>query len=425
MGAPVGPQSITSRGPSSSHRRGTTLTNFRRGRAFIGGEVDEGFGPVADVFARNFRDRGELGASCTVFVRGCKVVDIWGGVADARSGRPWTPETAAVIFSCTKGILAICAYLLVQSGRLDLDAPVADHWPEFAKMGKASITARILLSHRAGLPALDRDLSLDDVLGWDPVIRAIEAQQPMWVPGTAHRYHSLTFGWLVGELIRRINGRSPGQFFRETLGDPIGLRTWIGLPDAERATVARMEPPLPDDDSEFVAASVAAGATPLAQRSSTMGGAFAFPADSAGVTFNDPAIQAAEIPGGNGISTARSLARLYAGCVSEIGGPRILTTGSVEDALVPRSWGQPLFGGPDAGHRWGTGFMLASPPHRPMLGASSFGHDGAGGQVAFADSEWQVGFGYLANQMGGIVDIRANELVRALAECISADPPAR
>ena len=150
----------------------------------IHAEAEPGYGGVVDVFEANFRERGDVGAACAIYVDGRKVVDAWGGIADKRSGRPLAEDTAAVIFSCSKGILAVCAYLLVEDGRLDLDAPVARYWPEFGQHGKAGITARFLLSHRAGLPVLNLDLTLPEVLAWDPVIRAIEAQSPLWAPGT-------------------------------------------------------------------------------------------------------------------------------------------------------------------------------------------------------------------------------------------------
>jgi CubicO group peptidase (beta-lactamase class C family) len=384
----------------------------------VRGEVDDGFGPVMDVFADNFRKRGDLGAACAVYVAGRPVVDIWAGVADARTGRTWDADTAAAILSCSKGILAVSAYVLVQDGRLELDAPVARYWPEFAQHGKERITVRWLLSHRAGLPALDRDLTRREVLAWDPVIRAIEVQAPRWTPETAHSYHALTYGWLIGEVIRRITGSLPGAFFREKLGDPIGLRTWIGLPASERESVAWMEPPLPDEDTPAVRAITEHLSEPVAMRNLDMGGAFGFPVENGIVTFNAPEIQAGEVPAANGISTARSLARLYAGCVSEIGGPRILSRSSVDDAIRVQSSGKQLFGPPDSGQRWGTGFMLDSPPARPLLGPRSFGHDGAGGQLGFADDEYGVGFAYLSNQMGGLVDARANELTAAVKGCL-------
>jgi CubicO group peptidase (beta-lactamase class C family) len=385
----------------------------------IHADAQPGYGGVVDVFEANFRERGDLGAACAIYVNGRLVVDLWGGIADTRSARPWTEDTAAVIFSCSKGILAICAYVLVQDGRLDLDAPVSRYWPEFAQHGKETTTVRWLLSHRAGLPALDRDLTRPEVLAWEPVIRAIEAQSPLWAPGTAHSYHALTYGWLVGEVIRRITGSRPGVFFRKALGDPLRLNTWIGVPASARESVAWMEPPLPDEDSPTVRVIAQHLAEPIAMRNLDMGGAFGFPLENGIVAFNDPEIQAAEVPAANGVSTPRSLARLYAGCVSEIDGPTILSRSSIDDAIRVQSSGQQRFGPPDAGQRWGTGFMLDSPPARPLLGTRSFGHDGAGGQLAFADDEFGVGFAYLSNQMGGLVDFRAIELTAALKECLA------
>ncbi|WP_433120537.1 serine hydrolase domain-containing protein [Micromonospora sp. CA-246542] len=378
----------------------------------IHGDVDERYGRVADAFRDNFTLRGEVGAAVTLYVRGRKVVDLYGGLADSRTGRPWTAHTPVVVFSCTKGILAICAYLLAQQGRLDLDAPVTRYWPEFGQHGKADIPVRWLLTHQSGLPALDRPLTLDEVLAWDPVIAAIEAQTPLWEPGTAHSYHSMTYGWLVGEVIHRVTGQLPGAYFRDTVAGPLGLRTWLGLPAAERDDVAWDLAPPPDADP-FV--------DPVAERGITMGGAFAFPADADGlVSFNDPDIQAAGIPGAGAVSTADGLARLYAACVSDVGGGPLLTGASVDDAVVVRSRGQQRHGPPDTGQRWGTGFLLHSEPARPLLGERSFGHDGAGGNLAFADAYHEVGFGYVVNQMYGAGDERANRLTAAVRSCLDA-----
>ncbi|RIV37575.1 serine hydrolase domain-containing protein [Micromonospora radicis] len=375
----------------------------------LGGHADDGFGPVADVFRANFTHRGEVGAAVAVYVRGRKVVDLHGGLADPRSGRPWTADTPAVVFSVTKGIMAICTYLLVQEGRLDLDAPVTRYWPEFGRNGKADIPVRWLLTHQSGLPALDKPFTREEVIAWDPVIEAIEAQTPLWQPGTAHSYHPITYGWLIGEVVRRITGELPGAYFARALAEPLGLRTWIGLPARERDAVAWMLAPIGD---------LGPAGHPVAERGITMGGAFAFPADDDGlVSFNDPAIQAAQIPGAGAVSTAESLARLYAACVSEVGGPRLLSTASVDDAITVRAAGQQVYGHPDVGHRWGTGFLVQSTP-RPMVGARSFGHDGAGGHLAFADDTHQVGFGYVVNQMGGIDDERANLLSAAVRRCL-------
>lgn len=387
----------------------------------IHGHVEDGYGPVHDAFAENFRRRGDLGASCAVFVRGRPVVDLWGGTADRRSARAWEADTAAVVFSCSKGLVALCVYLLVERGHLDLDLPIATWWPGFATNGKGAITLRDAMCHRAGLAALDASLSKADVLAWAPVIEAIEAQRPRHRPDAGHLYHAMTYGWIVGEVIRSVTGRTPGAFLRDTLAGPLGLRAWIGLPEDARPSVAWMEPPLPDEDSPIAreAARVAA-ASPEIQRSLTMGGAFAFPSDGDGVSFNDPAIQAAEIPAANGIATARSLARIYAGCVSPIDGPPLLSRDSLADAMSVRATGPQLSGMPDDGARWGTGFQLASPPTQPMLGPGSFGHAGAGGQLAFGDVEHEVGFAYLGNQMGGFGDARASELTAALRRVLRA-----
>ncbi len=260
--------------------------------AEIHGDAESGFGPVADAFAANFKNGGELGAAVALYAEGRKVVDLWGGVADRRNGRPWMKDTPAIVFSVTKGVLAICAYQLVGQGLLDLDAPVARYWPEFAAHGKAAATVRMLLGHRAGLVALDRDLSYNEVLAWDPVIRAIEEQAPLWSPGTAYSYHTITYGWLVGEVIRRISSKSPGEFLRTELSGPVGLNVWIGAPESVIERAAWLEPPMPDTDPVLGAVLAEWFANePVADRAGSMGGAFGFPLTDGQVTFNDPAIQ--------------------------------------------------------------------------------------------------------------------------------------
>ena len=385
----------------------------------IYGHVEDGYGGILDTFIQNFTERHDLGAACSVVRDGRPAVDVWGGVADARSGRPWQADTAAVIFSCTKGIVAICVYLLAQEGRLELDAPIARYWPEFAANGKANVTVRDALSHRAGLPAPVQDLTLEEVLAWEPVIRSLERQAPAFAPSDGHVYHAMTYGWIVGEVIRQIAGQRPGTFFRQAVAEPLGLRTWIGLPETARSSVAWMEPPLPDEDSDVARRTAALIAEdPQLARGHTMGGAYPFPKEDGVVSFNDPRIQAAEIPAANGISTAHSLALLYGACVSAVDGTRLLTAESIADALCVQAAGPQLSGLPDDGARWGTGFQLASPPTQPMLGGTSFGHAGAGGQLAFADAEHGIGFAYLSNQMGGYGDARARSLTEALLRAI-------
>jgi CubicO group peptidase (beta-lactamase class C family) len=396
------------------------VTNHGDLRPKLQGGTGEGFGAVADAFAANYAERGEVGAALVVYQHGEPVVDLWAGLADPRTGRAWAATTPAVVFSCTKGILAICAYLLVEEGRLDLDAPVVRYWPEFGQAGKSGIPVRWLLSHRAGLSSLDDPLAREEVLAWDPVIAAIERQAPLWPPGTAYAYHTMTYGWLVGEVIRRVSGESVGAFVRRRIAEPLRLRFWIGLPPREQDHVAWLRAPLPDADLGLARDIRAADAQPERVRAATMGGAFAFPADGDHVTFNDPDIQAAEVPGANGIGDARSLARLYAACVHPVDGLRLMSPASVDDAIVERSSGRPWPGTADLGSRWGTGFAIASPPGSPLLGPRSFGHGGAGGELAFADDTHGIGFAYVNNQMGGIPDDRASRLVEAVRRCLDA-----
>jgi CubicO group peptidase (beta-lactamase class C family) len=212
----------------------------------IEGDVAPGSERVRDVFGDNFEGHGDVGAAVCVYRHGRKVVDLWGGLADAGTGRPWTRDTLQLVYSATKAATATCAHLLAQRGELDLDKPAADYWPEFAAQGKADIPVRWLLSHRAGLPVIDNPLPLADLLAWDPMAAALAAQRPVWERGTAHGYHGRTFGWLVGELIRRVSGRSVGTFFAEEIAGPAGLDFYIGLPAAERGRASQMvidEPP--------------------------------------------------------------------------------------------------------------------------------------------------------------------------------------
>jgi CubicO group peptidase (beta-lactamase class C family) len=177
----------------------------------VQGTVEAGFEPVRDAFERNFTERGERGAACAIYVRGTKVVDLWGGVADHTTGRPRTRDTISLIWSATKGPAAMCVQLLAQRGEIDLDLPVAHYWPEIAQNGKGEITVRMILSHRAGVPVIDAPLSVDDVIAVTPAIAALERQAPAWVPGSRHGYHAITYGFLVTEIVRRVTGRGLGR----------------------------------------------------------------------------------------------------------------------------------------------------------------------------------------------------------------------
>ena len=204
----------------------------------IQGDVGAGFEAVRDAFAENFDKHGDVGAAFTLYHRGQKVVDIWGGVADVATGRPWAEDSLQLVFSTTKGATAVCANLLVQRGELDLDAPVVNYWPEFGAAGKENIPVRWLLSHRSGLPVVDVSPTPEEVLAWDPIVKLLAEQAPVWEPGTAHGYHALTYGWLVGEVVRRISGKSLGTFFADEVAAPLGLDFWIGLPASQEPRVS-------------------------------------------------------------------------------------------------------------------------------------------------------------------------------------------
>ncbi|MFF2955854.1 serine hydrolase domain-containing protein [Kitasatospora sp. NPDC057965] len=376
------------------------------------GWADVGFGAVADTFARNFSDFPELGAAVTVHASGRKVVELWGGVADERTGRPWQADTVVPVFSCAKALVSLSAHLLAQQGRLDLDAPIARYWPEFARNGKQTITTRMVLAHRAGIPALDAPLTFAEVAAWTPVVRAIEEQKPLWEPDTTHEYHGHVFGFAIGEVIRRITGLTPGQFFHRTFASPLGLDAWIGLPAAELPRLARL--------SEADGRRPMPGPEHLLTRIVTMNGALVFPGLDAPHGWNDPALHAVELPGAGAVASATALSTLLAATVTGLDDtPPLLTPATLADATRELTSG-PGYLGFDAGARWSAGFLLPSPAFRPMLSPHSFGNDGAGGQFTFADPHHGIAFAYTANRMIGHADPRANNLIDAVRTSLAA-----
>ncbi|MER6691413.1 serine hydrolase domain-containing protein [Streptomyces minutiscleroticus] len=384
--------------------------------AMIEGEVAAGFEPVRQAFAANFSQHGDIGAAVCVYQYGRPVVDLWGGVADPDTGRPWRRDTLQLVYSATKGATATAAHMLVERGALDLDAPVARYWPEFAANGKADIPVRWLLSHQAGLITLDRPVPLDEALAWHPMTAALAAQHPQWTPGTAHGYHGRTWGWLVGEVIRRVSGRTPGRFFADEIAAPLGLDFFIGLPTSERGRVSRMVYRRPDVDlttlpiasvPEELREQVVAWRDP----DSFSNRAYAV-TDPAGIDFDSPEVQAAELPASNGIGTARSLARMYAALIGEVNGVRLLTPKTLASATKEQA------GGKDQvmliPNRFGSGYMLPTET-TPMIGLNSFGHTGRGGSLGFADPDHGIAFGYTMNHIiGGSDDMRATSLVHAV-----------
>jgi len=390
------------------------------------GWTADGYEGVREAFDANFADGLEVGAAFSAYHQGAKVVDLWGGVADVREGTPWEEDSMAVVFSTTKGATAICANRLIQEGRLSAGDRVVQHWPEFGEAGKGDITVEQLLSHQAGLAWVDEPLTLEQALAWDPMIHALERQAPAWEPGTAHGYHAITFGNLVGEVVGRVTGESVGTYFRELAGDPLGLDFWIGLPEEHEHRVARLvggiaggggdggEGGDPVDEATQAALDAFMGPDTMLGKALTAGGAFA----GDGI-FNTRAVHAAEVPSAAGIGDARSIARLYAACLGEVDGVRILDDERVRDASTQRTKG-PNIVLMDLDIQFGLGFFLPS-SLVTVGGPKSFGHFGAGGSVGWADPEAGLSFGYVMNRMdmGLAGDVRSTRLIDACYAAIA------
>jgi CubicO group peptidase (beta-lactamase class C family) len=390
----------------------------------VSGTCDERFASVADQFQRNFSDHGELGASVSITVEGETVVDLWGGTADASSGRVWDRDTVSLVWSCTKGATALCAHILASRGLLDVDAPVVQYWPEYATFGKEKTTVRMLLAHQSGLSALAKPLPDGAFYEWDTMIAAIESAEPMWQPGTRHGYQAFTFGWLIGELVRRISGRSLGAFFQSEVAEPLGLDFWIGLPEEIEPRVAPMVFPTPEEvmanPSIFF---VLAGTSPESVPALIMAnnGGYMTPGPTG---FDGRPAHAAEIGAAGGITHARSLARMYAPLAN---GGALAGVQFVDKAALARMT-TPASVGADAAMmsttRFTLGYIKSHDNRRQpemmtdsaVLSADAFGHPGFGGSIGFASPANRVSFAYTMNRMGvsTMLDVRGQGLVDAL-----------
>ncbi|MGH7779465.1 MAG: serine hydrolase domain-containing protein [Candidatus Binataceae bacterium] len=383
----------------------------------IDGTCNEKFRRVREVFAANFENDGEIGAAIAVTVDGAPVLDLWGGHADHARTRPWTRDTLVNVYSTTKGLTAICAHRLVDQRKLDLDAAVARYWPEFAQAGKEKLPVRFLLSHQAGLPAVSKPLASETFYDWNAMCAALAEQKPWWEPGTRHGYHAITYGWLVGEVIRRASGKTMGAYFRDEIAGPLGLDAHVGLDAKEDARVAEIvpaPPPPPDAPSEF--------AEMLKNPESMIARAIMNPPEVVldPKVVNSRAFRAMELPSANGHATARALARVYGALArgGEIGGHRVLTPASIARGHTEQAFGmdevlrQPT--------RIGLGFMLSHAGARLGPNPHSFGHPGAGGSLGFADPGAKIGFGYAMNKMGvdAVMDPRTYRLIDAVYESL-------
>ncbi|MPY61081.1 serine hydrolase domain-containing protein [Streptomyces spongiae] len=383
----------------------------------VNGTVAEGFEPVRDAFVTNFEALGERGAAIAVYRDGHKVVDLWGGTRDVDGDAPWERGTAQIVRSATKGVAAAVPLMLAERGKLDLDAPVGEYWPEFKARGKERALVRHVLNHRAGLPYLDHPLTPQEALNPSRGPEAVAAQAPVWEPGTDHGYHPLTYGWMLDELVRRVTGQWTGEWIASEIAGPLGLDLWLGLPPAQAARVGRAgrtEAPEPSgglrlrpkrsvteayDDPSSLTRRAFAAITPFPDQ-------------------NDPAYRAAALPATNGIATAVGLARFYASLIGEVDGVRLFTPETAESARAEES------AGPDrtlvVNTRFGLGYMLHGSAS-PLLGPGSFGHPGRGGPLGFADPATGIAFGYVTNGFRKTVtaDPRAQALVRAVRAAVA------
>jgi CubicO group peptidase (beta-lactamase class C family) len=386
----------------------------------IHGRCHPRFARVRDAFAREFAAGNELGAAVAATLEGELVVDLWAGHRDDERTQPFERDTLVNVYSTTKGLTALALHRLVDEGAVDLDAPVARYWPEFAQAGKARLPVRYLLSHQAGLPAVKKLLPLEALFDWNAMTSALAEQEPWWEPGKAHGYHALTFGWLVGEVVRRVRGKKIGDVVREEIARPLAAEFEIGFgPDLDARVAPLVQGPIhpPQNGVDFDLAKEV-----LENPESLLAKTFANPPALAPGIVNTRAWRAAEIPAANGHSNAHSLARIYAPLANggRAFGVRLLSNDAIERARTEQVCG------PDAvlpfTTRLALGFFLAAPDEPLGPNPRAFGHGGAGGSYSHADPEHRLSFGYAMNRMhmgAWLVDPRARRLLAAVYDSAS------
>lgn len=381
----------------------------------IGGACDPKFAAVRQAFEANFGDLDEIGAALSVHVAGRRVVDLWGGWLDAEKSRDWRADTLVNVYSVGKGVLSLLVLCLVERGVLDLDAPVSLVWPEFAAEDKQRITLRQLLAHRAGLPAVRERLPEGAMLDWDRMCTALAAERPWWTPDSAHGYHVNTFGFLIGEVIRRATGRPIAEVLRSTLTGPLGADFHWGLAAARHTEVARV---IALDVSLTTEEQWARGFPPTGDREQDLmvWHTYFNPSGLSGIgSVNTAPWRLAAIPSTNGHANARAVCALYAGALTP-GGPgpgRGLLT---EATKIHSDGADRVLGRPS---RFGLGFQLPSPERPIGPNASAFGHYGYGGSLGFADAEADLAFGYVMNRPGERWQTpRTRRLIDAVYACL-------
>lgn len=376
--------------------------------AAVSGFAAPGFEIVKDAFTANFASRGEVGAAFAAYLDGKPVVDLWGGVADQSTQKPWSEDTLSIIFSGTKGVVALAVLMLVDRGKISLEEPVATYWPQFAAAGKERITVGEMMSHQAGLPYVEAQLAPESLLDPQGLAELLAKQAPAWPGESRVTYHALTYGWLCGELVRRVTGETVGELVRKEIAAPLDAEIWIGLPAEHEARVSTL-----CMHESFATAELGLG--PGAPRFMNP------PTFDEPLPWNEARIHATEIPGANGITNARSMAAMYGclACGGSLGEVRLLDAETIalgsrersraRDALAPESLA------------FGVGFELQT--ERVTLGPAhaAFGHTGAGGSCHGAWPSHRVGFSYVMNQMREeLDDDRSRSLLAALYAAVCA-----
>ncbi len=391
----------------------TVEIDLGEARGQVHGTCDDRFEPVLDAFVRNFTEGEEVGASISANIEGETVIDLWGGRLHPRQESDWQRDTLCVVHSVTKAAVSLCAHILIHEGKLDLHEKVTAYWPEFGAAGKEDVTVAMMLNHTAGLAAISEPLKEGAFLDWDYMIEMLGEQAPLWPPGTRNGYHMSTFGWTVGELVRRASGQSLGEFFRERVAEPLGADFHIGLPDAEHHRVSRMMrwAPKKDDPVSPFTEALLSSKDSLQYLALLNNGKFKTDA---------PESYACEYGAGGGLASGSGIANMFnplansgGDLVDEIAIERMaaVSVATEEDAtlMLPS--------------RFSLGFMVSMDNRYRevgaletiILGKHAFGHAGAGGSVGFADTECHLGFGYAMNKMGAgiLLNERGQSLVDA------------
>ena len=380
----------------------------------VTGQCDPAFAELKSEFERNFSDRGESGASVCLSVNGETMVDLWGGVADPEAGTPWERDTVSIVFSCTKAATALCAHILIDRGELDLNALVTDYWPEFGKHGKEKTTVAMMLNHESALPAFREPIKPGGYCDWDYMISRLEDEEPFWEPGTRNGYHMVSFGWTVGELVRRVSGKSLGTFFADEVAGPTGADFWIGIPENFDRTIAPMILYSQQPGDLFSDFTTKLDTAPASVQ------ALSF-LNNGDWRQDDPEAYRAEIGGAGGISNARGQVAMYTPLATNdgslvssdrLGHMSMVTTATQRDftLLVPTRFSPGFMKSMDNRH-------LVSEENRQsvIMGDQAFGHVGAGGSIGFADPECGLAFSYTMTQMGNglFLNERGQSLVDA------------